>query len=173
MKPSYIFTDPVLLKKKIADYFEFKKNDFDLKYDVVKSGIEAGKELTIKVPRHPNIVDLSIFLGVTSTTFNRYYRKYKDSEDRINGLVVDSGGDLSVLCDDDLCLYYLARAYDRIMNHIATGGMNGTIEPGLAKIMTGLRDTVDVNTTVTVQALPTTISNNIIDLTDYNLKLNE
>lgn len=172
MKPSYIFTDPVLLKKKIADYFEFKKNDFDYKYDVVKSGIEAGKELVIKVPRPCNVVDLAIYLGVTSATFNRYYRLYKDNEDRINNLIVSDGGD-SGLCDNDQCLLILSRAYDAVMNELVIKGLNGTVDSNLAKSLAGIRDTIDINNTITVHALPTTISNNIIDLTDYNLKLNE
>jgi hypothetical protein len=173
MAKKKILNSPEELSKKIDSYFDFKKTDFAYKFDVVKSGIEAGKELQIKVSKPMHVVELAVYLGITSATFNRYYKLYKEREEEITTALIGSSNDSDVLSVENQCLLHLARAYDRIMSHIVTGGMNGTIDAGIAKTLAGIQDTININSHVTVNALPINIGTKAIDLTEFEYQVLE
>ena len=162
MARSKLFTDPVELQKKIDSYFEFKKTDFDYKFDVVKSGIEAGKELQIKVQRPVFIHDFCVYCGILVGQFNYYKKQYEEKKDSIIEKIDNS----EELTANEQCLVLLARVYDKISGEIITAGLTNRVDPGLAKVLTGLQDTVNIQQNISINALPVTISNNIIDLTD-------
>ena len=168
MARTKLFTDPKDLEAKINNYFDKKKEDFTYKYDVVKSGIEAGKELKIKVHKPMHLIDLCVHLEITSNTLIRYINEFKDNEAIIDKII--EGVELT---NHEQILLILARAYERIHNELITNGLNGLNDPGLAKILTGLTDTINVNSNVSIQALPVNISNNIIDLTDMDFEVLE
>lgn len=155
-----IFDDPKIVEDKIKNYFDKRKTEFNYKYDVVKSGQNAGDELKIKVAKPPTIKSLCSHIGCSEQTFKNYCKLYTE---KIN--------DIDVLEDCELPKDYqiyrlFARAYDRILDDIQVGGLSGVYDPGLAKTMTGLTDTLTIDNKVTVNTLPIHVGNNIIDLTD-------
>ncbi len=69
----YKFT-PEQLQKKIDSYFEHTKNNPFKKYDVVKTGKDAGRELEIKIPRMPSVQGLCAFLEIDYQTFYNWLK---------------------------------------------------------------------------------------------------
>ena len=183
MGKSKLFTDPVELQKKIDSYFEFKKTDFAYKYDVVKSGIEAGKELQIKVKNPPIVLEFASYLGVTSFTTNNYKNKCTEEiKHKIDNVLLSENLNINQLVlsyynygieREEMIFFLFARAHEQIQTDTIQGAMSGRYEATVAKIVAGLNDTVNIQQTISINALPVNISNNIIDLTDSDYKVIE
>jgi len=60
---------PKEVETKINQYFQHLKNNPFKKYDVVKTGKDAGKELEIKIDRMPSVQGLCSFLDIDYQTF--------------------------------------------------------------------------------------------------------
>jgi len=69
----YTYT-PEAFEKKANEYFEQLENKPFYKYDVVKTGQDAGKELKIKVPKMPSVQGLCSFLKIDYQTFYNYLK---------------------------------------------------------------------------------------------------
>ena len=183
MGKSKLFTDPVELQKKIDSYFEFKKTDFAYKYDVVKSGAEAGKELQIKVKNPPIVLEFASYLGVTSFTTNNYKNKCTEEiKHKIDNVLLSENLNINQLVlsyynygieREEMIFFLFARAHEQIQTDTIQGAMSGRYEATVAKIVAGLNDTVNIQQTISINALPVNISNNIIDLTDSDYKVIE
>lgn len=69
----YKFT-PEQFQKKINEYFQHLKDNPFKKYDVVKTGQDAGKQLEIKIDRMPSVQGLCSFLEIDYQTFFNYLK---------------------------------------------------------------------------------------------------
>ena len=67
----YKFT-PKQLQKRIDKYFKHLEENPMWKYDVVKTGEFAGKELKIKVPAMPSVQGLCVSLDIDYQTFYNF-----------------------------------------------------------------------------------------------------
>ena len=145
--------------EQIDNYFkkwvtEFLPTQYYIKSELIKSGERAGEQADIKIAKPPTVQGFCLFIDCNKQTFYDLMNK-------------ESGNVDSKLSDS------ITRVHDYIQDYQVGGAINGLYNPMLVARINGIRETIDVNNAVTVQALPTTISNNIIDLTDYDLKLNE
>ena len=145
--------------EQIDNYFkkwvtEFLPTQYYIKSELIKSGERAGEQADIKIAKPPTVQGFCLFIDCNKQTFYDLMNK-------------ESGNVNSKLSDS------ITRVHDYIQDYQVGGAINGLYNPMLVARINGIRETIDVNNAVTVQALPTTISNNIIDLTDYNLNLIE
>ena len=76
----HLFT-PQQLQSKVDNYFNEIENSFVYRYDVVKTGQDAGKELKIKIPVTPSKIGIVDFLNIDRATwFNWGNDTEKDKE---------------------------------------------------------------------------------------------
>ena len=73
---------PEELQKKINQYFQWVNENPFYKYDVVKTGQDAGKELKIKVERMPSVQSLCSHLNITYQTFFNYLKPETEQKNK-------------------------------------------------------------------------------------------
>ena len=56
--------------------------------------------------------------------------------------------------------------HDYIQDYQVSGAIVGMFNPAIVMAMNGIQNTVNVNSNVSVQALPSALKNSVIDLTD-------
>jgi len=77
----YTFS-PEEFEKKIDSYFQWVNENPFYKYDVVKTGQDAGKELKIKVERMPSVQSLCSHLNITYQTFFNYLKPETEQKNK-------------------------------------------------------------------------------------------
>ena len=113
---------PEQLQKKIDEYFEWvDKNPF-YKYDVVKTGVDAGKELKIKVPRPYSIQGIIYFLNINTQTWYNW-----NSEDQKDAKILE------------ICTC----ASNKIKQHQLDGASAGIFQPMIIARLNGLSEKTD------------------------------
>ena len=145
--------------EQIDNYFkkwvtEFLPTQYYIKSELIKSGERAGEQANIKIAKPPTVQGFCLFIDCDKGTL---YNIVSGDSSNIDPELINA----------------VARVHDYIQDYQVGGAINGLYNPMLVARINGIRETIDVNNAVTVHALPTTISNNIIDLTDYNLNLIE
>ena len=62
-------------------YIEYRKTQFDIKYDCIRSGERAGETIEIKIPKVPSIASFCHFIGITEKTFWNWINNEVDISD--------------------------------------------------------------------------------------------
>lgn len=140
------------LKQKYADYLDFMSTQFDIKMDYVKSGDRAGEPIRIELPKIKSIEGFCLYANIDGQTFYNYCNAESDN---IDTLLFDTAT-------------HIRR---ELLEYRKSLGLNNIINPNLLMAIDGIKQVVDVNQNVTVNALPLNIDNAIIDLTndDYTI----
>ena len=140
------------LMDKYINYLEYMKTQFDIKMDFIRSGERAGEPIEIKLPKIKSIEGFCLFAKIDVQTFYNYCNK-------------DSNN-----IDEQLfeTVTYIRR---ELLEYRKSLGLNNIINPNLLMAIDGIKQVVDIQQNVTVNALPLNIDNSIIDLTndDYTI----
>ncbi len=140
------------LQQKYVDYLEFMTKQFDIKMDYVKSGERAGELIEIKLPKIKSIEGFCLFAKIDYQTFYNYC-----NAESVN---------------IDIALFDIATHIRReLLEYRKSLGLNNIINPNLLMAIDGIKQVVDIQQNVTINALPLNIDNAIIDLTndDYTI----
>ena len=121
MARPYKYT-PEQLQKKIDEYFDWAENNPLYKYDVVKTGVDAGKELKIKIARPYTVQALVWFLNIDSQTWYNL-----TSEDQKNEALFEIA----------------TRANNRIKQNQMDGASAGLYQPMIIARLNGLSEKTD------------------------------
>lgn len=126
-------------------YIEYRKSQFDIKYDCIRSGERAGETIEIKIPKVPSIASFCHFIGITEKTFWNWVNDEVNVSDELLQLTI--------------------RIREEIKDIQLSGAMNGVYNPLIASRINGLNDTVNVQ--VTEQPV---VNINLNALTGNNVK---
>ena len=105
-------------------YIEYRKSQFDIKYDCIRSGERAGETIEIKIPKVPSVASFCHFIGITEKTFWNWLNDEVNISDELLQLTI--------------------RIREEIKDIQLSGAMNGIYNPLIASRLNGLNDTVNV-----------------------------
>jgi len=108
-------------------YIEYRKTQFDIKYDCIRSGERAGETIEIKIPKVPSVASFCHFIGITEKTFWNWINDEVNISDELLQLTI--------------------RIREEIKDIQLSGAMNGIYNPLIASRINGLNDTVNVQVT--------------------------
>ena len=108
-------------------YIEYRKTQFDIKYDCIRSGERAGETIEIKIPKVPSVASFCHFIGITEKTFWNWINNEVDISDDLLQLTI--------------------RIREEIKDLQLSGAMNGIYNPLIASRINGLNDTLNVQVT--------------------------
>lgn len=123
----YKFT-PEQLQKKVNGYFQQLQSNPFKRYDVVKTGKDAGKELEIKIPRMPSVQGLCAFLDIDYQTF---YNWLKPETEQKNKQIFDIA----------------IRAKIKIESNQIDGAGSGLYQPMVVSRLNHLKEETETTTT--------------------------
>jgi hypothetical protein len=135
------------IKLLFEQYKEWLLTQYVCKPDMIKSGERAGEQINIKIPKPQTIQSFVLFIGTNKQTF--YDMLYNE-----NGIYPTALTDC------------ITQVHDYIQDYQVSGAIVGMFNPAIVMAMNGIQNTVNVNSNVSVQALPSAIKNSVIDLTD-------
>ena len=137
--------DEIIIK--YEQYITNRKNEYDIRYDCIKSGERAGETIEIKIPKPPTIASFCHFIGITEKTFFNWINEASDNI-------------------DPKLFKFVTRIQEAIKDKQLSGALNGIYNPMITCRINGISEQINVNSNVSVQALPSALKNNVIDLTD-------
>jgi hypothetical protein len=118
---------PEILEKKIEEYFNWCDNNPMYKYEVVKTGQDAGKELKIKVQRPYTKQGIVVFLDINSQTWQNWSNENDSNNKEILAIVT--------------------QANQKITQNQIEGAGNGLFNPLIISRLNGLTEKVEQTTT--------------------------
>ena len=143
---------PEQIWNKYQEYKKELKNNYFIKYDVIRSGDKAGQEIEIKIPEPEMIEGFCLFMNISLATFYLYANK-ETKEDKSNDLYEhDNDNDNDLLSDNDKNRKQIIEVFTRIQTsikkHQLAGALNQVYNQQIAARINGLKDndqTVQIN----------------------------
>jgi hypothetical protein len=119
---------PEELQKKVDSYFRSIEDETLIKYDIVKTGVNAGMDLPIKVKKMPSIQGLCVHIGVS---FQEFY-KWVNSD---------------LVANNDELFEIAKRATEKIQAMQIEGAGAGLYQPVIVSRLNSLKDVQEVTQT--------------------------
>lgn len=132
----YIVKREKLNIQKFNDYLLHRSNEFDIRYESIKSGERAGETIEVKIPKVPSMTSFCHYIGITKKTFYSWLDKLDDED----------SGNLELINFITYVQEYLKE--DRLSK-----GLNNLINAQLLARVDGYNDTIDINNTGTAPVL--------------------
>jgi hypothetical protein len=140
------------LMQLFIEYKEFRNKQYDIRYELIKSGEKAGTTAEIKIPKVPTIASFCHYINTTEKTFNNWLNEVSEE------------------IDDDL-LQFITYVREEIKDLQYSGAVNGIYNSMIVARMNGITEQVHINQNININAIPVHLSNTIIDLTDKEYQI--
>ena len=145
----YNETELLKIEKDYYNYSQkqtFNKKEYNSKLDIVKD---------IELQRPPTVNQFCIYAQISRETFYYYLNKEFDNVNNVE--------QYKVQCKiSDI----ITRVNEYIKEYQISGAILNELNPMLVARINGISEQINVNNNVSVQALPSALKNNVIDLTD-------
>jgi hypothetical protein len=134
------------LRKLFDEYKVYRRNQYDIRYEAIKSGERAGEVIEVKLPKVLTIASFCLYIGVSERAF---YQWLQDENETI----------------DKELLQFISCVQDEIKDHQLSGATNNIYNSNIVARMNGLTDKQEVKHTGESQAVNINIDGSKLDLT--------
>jgi hypothetical protein len=134
------------LRKLFEEYKVYRRNQYDIRYEAIKSGERAGEVIEVKLPKVLTIASFCLYIGTNEKSF--YQWLHEDSEN----------------IDKELSKF-ISCVQDEIKDHQLSGATNNIYNSNIVARMNGLSDKQQIEHTGESQAVNINIDGSKLDLT--------
>ena len=134
------------LHELFTEYLKQRASEYDVRYEVIKSGELAGTVIEIKLPKVPTIASFCHFIGSTEKSFYEWLHGEKDT------------------IPEDL-IKFVTRVREVIKDKQLSGAMNNVYNATITSRMNNLSDQLNIEHSGDKQSVNITIDGTKLDLT--------
>ena len=134
------------LKVLFPQYLEHRAKEFDIRYELIKSGEQAGTVVEIKLPKVPTITSFCHFIGILEKTFFNWINEESENIDKE-------------------LLHFITYVRAEIKDKQLSGAVNNVYNATITSRMNNLSDNLQIEHSGQSQAVNINIDGSKLDLT--------